>query len=270
VEALLSGNYRSVFKGPGIEFDEVREYFEGDDARMIDWNVSSRMGTPFTKTYKEERELSIFIVVDVSASVMSGSGIASKVDTANVLTALISFAAVRNSDRVGGLFFSDRIEKFIPLAKGNSHASRLIKDLIMLIPEGKGSDMSLALRTAYESLKRRGIVIIVSDFRTASGWREMTLLSRKHDVIAMRIDDESDYIYPFSGLVELEDNETGRTVFGYGRSKRFRREYREFWDLEKNTWEKSCRKRGVDILSVSTDEDPVKALVNFFNRRRGR
>ena len=270
VEALISGNYRTVFRGPGIEFDEVREYMEGDDARNIDWNVSSRMGSPFSKTFREERELSIFIVVDVSASIMSGTGIASKCDAANVLTALITFAAVRNNDRVGALFFSDVIEKYVPLAKGNIHASRLIQDLITLEPVGKGSDLAYALRTVHESLKRRGICIIVSDFRTTAGWRELTLLSRRHDVIAVRLEDPVDSVFPGDGLIELEDSESGRTLMANGRSRGFQREYREFWQMERNRWERACRKRGVDILTLRTDEDPVKVLIDFFNRRRGR
>ena len=189
VESLLAGNYRSVFRGPGIEFDEVREYVEGDDARLIDWNVSSRFGSAFTKTFREEREMTLFLVVDVSPSLEFGSRPRSMRDIALVSSALLTLAAVQNNDKVGGLLFTDRIETWVSPAKGRNHAMRLLQDIIAVEPAGRGSDLSLALRTVSESLKRRGIVIVISDFLTADYQRELALMAKRHDVIALRVSD---------------------------------------------------------------------------------
>lgn len=270
LEGILSGNYRTVFRGPGIEFDEVREYVESDDSRTIDWNVSARMGSPYTKTFREEREVVLFLLVDVSPSMLFGSGDLTKLDMANITSALLSFAAVQNNDRVGALFYTDRIEKWVPPAKGNTHASRLVQDMLTMEPEGRGSDLSVGIRAAYETLKRRGICIVLSDFRTNVGLRELRLLSRKHDVIAIRVTDPSDMSFPASGLMELEDPESGKVLFARGRSKRFRREYKEFWEAEQYSWQKNCRKRGVDTLIMNTTDDAVEKLLRFFNNRRKR
>jgi uncharacterized protein (DUF58 family) len=270
LEGLISGNYRTVFRGPGIEFDEVREYVDTDDARNIDWNVSSRLGSPFTKTYKEEREIALFILVDVSASMASGTSEMTKADTANMISALLSLAAVHNNDRVGALFFTDRIEKLVRLGKGMIHASRLVRDMAMLKPAGRGSDLKLACRIAHETLKRRGICIIVSDFRMNTGLRELTLLSKKHDVIAIKVTDPADSKFPATGLIELIDPEERHRLLAVGRSGKFQQEYREFWEMEHALWQRNCRKRGIETLSVSTSEDPTKSLIKFFTRRKGR
>lgn len=270
LEGLLSGNYRTVFRGPGIEFDEVREYVDTDDARNIDWNVTSRMAGPYTKTYREEREIVLFLIVDVSASMKCGTGDVAKIDAANMLSALFAYAAVLNNDRVGALFFSDTIEKWVPPTKGRNHASRLVRDMVTLKPTGNGSDLGLGIKTAYETLKRRGICVILSDFRTNVGIRELTLLARKHDVIAVRIEDPGDVSFPPSGLIEVRDPETGSRLLSRSRSKAFRREYHEYWQMEHVGWEKELRKRGVDTLTVGTDEDPAQKLIAFFGRRKGR
>ena len=270
LEGLLSGNYRTVFKGQGIEFDEVREYVDSDDARAIDWNVSSRMGAPFTKTYREEREITLFLIVDVSASMAIGTAEMKKSDAANLVSALFTLSAVHNNDRVGALFFTDRIEKLVGPGKGTTHASRLVRDMATLKPAGKGSDLSLACRIVHESLKRRGICVIVSDFRMETGLRELTLLAKKHDVIAVKVTDPADQEFPRTGLVELFDPEERHHILTSGRSRRFQKEYREFWQMEHALWLKNCRKRGIDSLIVRTDEDPAQSLIRFFNRRRGK
>ncbi|RKX93890.1 MAG: DUF58 domain-containing protein [Spirochaetes bacterium] len=270
VDGFLSGNYRSVFKGPGLEFDEVREYAEGDDARFIDWNVTSRIGTPYTKTFREEREIVLFLVVDVSASLQSGSGTFTKQDTAAILSSLLAFSAVHNNDKVGAVFFSDRIEKWVPPMKGKKQVFRLIEDMMNIEAEGKGSDLKMAIRTVYESLNRRGICIILSDFRTPPCWKELSLLGKKHDLIALKITDPSDLDFPLSGLVELVDPETGATIYGSGRSGKFRREYREFWETNDIFWKRECRRRGISHLEISTVDDPVLKLLNFFSRRKRR
>jgi uncharacterized protein (DUF58 family) len=270
LEGILSGNYRTVFRGPGIEFDEVREYVETDDAKSIDWNVSSRMAMPFTKTFREEREVVLFLLIDVSASMLAGSGGTTKLDTAVITSGLLSYSAVRNNDQVGALFFSDRIEKWVPPAKGNTHASRLVQDMLTISPAGRGSDLAAAIRTAYETLKRRGICIILSDFRTALGLQEMRLLSRRHDVIAVKITDPTDSAFPAESLVELRDPESGEALLTRGKSKSFRKEYREFWQMHEYAWRRGCLRKGVDPLVVSTEDDVVAKLLEFFGSRRRR
>lgn len=270
VEGLFAGNYRSVFKGPGIEFDEVREYVEEDDARLIDWNVSSRMGAPYTKTFREERELTLFFLVDVSASMFSGSEETNKLLTAGIVASLLSFAAVRNNDRVGGIFFSDRIEHWVPPNKGKKHALRLIRDTLNMAPQGRGTDIALALRTVQETMNRRGICFVLSDFRFRLPPQELMLLAKKHDAVALRITDEGDTRFPMAGLVELEDTETEERIHAQGNSKKFRDYYEQFFQDQERIWKKACAKAGVDTLTLSTAEDPGKKLVSFFRRRKKR
>jgi len=270
VESLLAGNYRSVFKGPGIEFDEVREYVEGDDARLIDWNVSSRLGSPYTKTFREERELTLFLIVDLSASVAGGLGDTERREMVSVLFSLLTFAAVQNNDRVGAVFFTDRIEKWINPVKGRKHALRLIQDMLSFRPEGSGSDLALALRTSGEALSRRGMCIVVSDFKTTGYLKDLTLLARRHDVIAVRVTDMMDVEFPPVGTIHVQDPETHRSVVMPGHSRRFRKQYRAFWEGERRQWLRDCRRLGVSPLEITTDDDPVARLVQFFRRRKRR
>jgi uncharacterized protein (DUF58 family) len=270
VEGILAGNYRSVYKGQGIEFDEVREYAQTDDARLIDWNVSSRMGGVFTKTFREEREITLFLVVDVSPSVFTGGGGESRGRTEGLLLSLLSFAAIQNSDRVGAVFFTDRIEKWIPPRKGRRHALRLMGDMLRLRPRGGGSDLALALRASGEALKRRGIVFILSDFKTGAYQRELLILARKHDVIAARVFSPVDEEFPGTGLVYLEDPETRQVLVASGRFRKFREEYGEFRQTQRRQWLRDCGRLGVSTVEISTTEDPGEKLLQFFRRRRAR
>ncbi len=267
VEGILSGNYRSVFHGTGIEFDEVREYVEGDDARLIDWNVSSRLGSLHTKVFREERELILFLVVDVSASLRWGSS-ASKRELASLVGGLLCVAAVQNNDRVGALFFTDRIERWVPPRKGKKHAARLVHDLLTLRPRGRGSDLPKAIRAVLESMKRRGICVVISDFKTPVVWKELLLLARKHDVIAAMLSDPLDAEFPSSGLVEIEDVESGAVVVGMGSSKGFRDAYRSYGTANRLMWEEGFARRGIDLLRIDTGDDPALALIEFFDKRR--
>jgi uncharacterized protein (DUF58 family) len=270
LEGLYGGNYRSVFKGPGLEFDEVRNYVVIDDARFIDWNVSSRMGEPFTKTFREEREMVLMILVDVSPSLNMGTGYYNKRDIVNILLAHLTMAAVANNDQVGALFFSDRIEAWVPPTKGKKHALRLIQDGLSIVPQGKGSDLGLALRVAHESLKRRGIIMTLSDFRSSPYYREAAVVAKRHDLIAMMINDPLDEHFPPTGLIELEDPESGSVVKAAGWSSRFRKEYHDYWTLHKLTWLRECRRRKVETIEISTMDDPAARLLQFFNRRQKR
>lgn len=270
VESLLAGNYRSVFRGPGIEFDEVREYVEGDDARLIDWNVSSRMGSAYTKLFKEEREITLFLIVDMSSSLFFGTGESSRRETESILFSIFSFAAIANNDRVGAVFFTDRIERWVPPMKGRTHVLSLIQDMISYEPAGRGSNLALAVRTVGESLKKRGICVILSDFKTSGYFRDLTLLARNHDVIAIRIQDSLDREYPESGLLELEDPESERVILASGTLKSYRRQYQEFWQLQRRQWLRECRRRRIATIEIETDEDPAQRVIEFFRRRKRR
>jgi uncharacterized protein (DUF58 family) len=268
VDQLLGGRYRSIFRGQGIEFDEVREYVAGDDVRAIDWNVTSRMGLPHTKIFREEREIILFNVVDVSASLYAGSGEIGKNEYAAHVFAILSLAAVKNNDRVGAAFFSDRIEKWIPPAKGRKHILSLIHELLKIEPRGTGSDLDLALKGVYRNLKRRGICFIISDFRTEGYWDSLSLLARKHDCVAVKIVDPADTVFPRAGIMELEDPESGEVLFADGKSSSFRNTYERYWQGKQAAWESGCARRGVETLTLSTSEDPGVEILRFFRRRR--
>lgn len=269
VESLFAGNYHSVFKGPGLEFDEVRDYEYGDDVRFIDWNVSSRMASPYSKTFREERELVLFLIVDVSASLSMGSGAVDKREVAGNLFALLALAAVANNDKVGSLLFSDRVESVVVPMKGRKHVLRQISEVLGYRAAGRGSDLASALRTANQSLKRKSIVVVLSDFRTVGYKSELALLARKHDVIAVRLTDPLDKEFPPTGLVEVEDPETGEGFSVWGRMPGMKTRYAEFWEDHRRAWLDDCRSAGADILEVDTDEEPAASLQAFFRRRRG-
>jgi uncharacterized protein (DUF58 family) len=268
VDQLLGGRYRSIFRGQGIEFDEVREYVAGDDVRAIDWNVTSRMGLPHTKIFREEREIILFNVVDISASLYAGSGEIGKNEYAAHVFAILSLAAVKNNDRVGAAFFSDRIEKWIPPGKGRKHILSLIHELLKTTPRGTGSDLDLALKGVYRNLKRRGICFIISDFRTEGYWDSLSLLARKHDCVAVKIVDPADTVFPRVGVMELEDPETGEVLFADGRSASFRHSYERYWREKQAAWEAGCARRGVETLTLNTSDDPGVEILRFFRRRR--
>ncbi|MBN2651562.1 MAG: DUF58 domain-containing protein [Spirochaetales bacterium] len=266
-DGIFAGNYRSAFRGPGLEFDEVREYVFGDDVRNIEWNVTSRMNSPYSKKFREEREMNFFFIIDVSASVDYGVGKYPRREMVGLVTSLLSYAAVYNNDRVGAVFFSDRIEKWVASGKGQKQVTRLVNDMMNLNPEGKGSDLGLAVSTVYKSMKRRGICVIISDFKTTSGWKELTLLAKKHDVIAIKVTDPIDYNLDFMGFTRIEDPETGKSSSFFVNSKKFAKKYKLFREDQDYFWKKECSRRGIETLVVDTNDDPVKELMKFFSRR---
>jgi uncharacterized protein (DUF58 family) len=269
VKELASGNYRSVFKGIGIDFDEVREYVFGDDMRLIDWNVTSRMESPYTKIFKEERELNLFLVTDVSASLITSSTLLNKKEIALILFAVLAMSAIKHNDRVGGLFYSDKVEHFVAPAKGKKHVLRLINDLINFPQTGRGSNLKVAIQTLAQLLKRRGICVIISDFKMTEFTQELTLLAKKHDVIAIRIYDPVDYLFPSStGFIELQDPETGKQIFSYGLSSSFRKRYKHYWEEQRTRWRTALKKSGIEILEISTSDDPAVKLMQFFRKRK--
>jgi uncharacterized protein (DUF58 family) len=269
VDTIFAGNYHSVFKGPGLEFDEVREYSDGDDTRFIDWNVTSRMGVPYTKTFREEREVVLQVLVDTSSSLYFSSGHVNKRDLAGHLFAIVALAAVANNDKVGCLLFSDRIEAQIQPRKGKKHVLKQITQILSVKEGRKGSNLALACKTASKTMKRRGICLILSDFRTNHYKTELTLLARKHDVIAIRLTDPLDREFPASGLIHLEDPESGQTLNVMG-TRSMRRQYHDFWEHERFLWLRRCQSAGVDTLEISTEDDPAVKLLHFFERRKKR
>ncbi|HWW93204.1 MAG TPA: DUF58 domain-containing protein, partial [Vicinamibacteria bacterium] len=212
LESGIGGSYHAVFKGRGMEFAEVREYQAGDDARIIDWNVTARMGAPYVKKFVEERDLTLLLLVDVSGSQAFGSRFLLKRDYAAELAAVLAFSAVANHDRVGAVLFSDRVEAHVPPGRGRDHALRIVRDLLALSPAGRGTDLAGALRFAHRVMKRRGIVAVLSDFQDQGYERALGILRRRHDVIALLLSDPRESELPAVGLMALLDPETGERM----------------------------------------------------------
>jgi uncharacterized protein (DUF58 family) len=275
-EDLLSGNFRSVFKGQGIEFDEVRHYEPGDDVRSIDWNVSARFGTPYVKMYREERELSVVIVLDGSASMDStdrGTTLLSPYEQGVLAAALIAFSAEQAGQRVGAVFFDREIAKVFPPRKGRAHTMAIISGALRFSPAGKGSNLGAALIGAGRLLKRRSMVALISDFLCVNWEQELGDLARRHDVIALRITGPLDKEMPNAGLISLEDPETGVKFHAPTGFPSFRSAWREWHTERAQLWEAICRRSGAACLELSTSDYAPSVLRRFFRERhsfRGR
>jgi uncharacterized protein (DUF58 family) len=267
VDESLAGQYHSVFKGKGMEFDSVREYVPGDDIRSIDWNVTARSGKLFTKQFSEERELTVIMAVDASASMNFGTGEEFKNELAAVICALLAFSAIKNNDRVGLVIFSDGIEEHIPARKGRRHALRLVRDVLFYEPKHTGSDLTGALEYINRTQKKRAVIFIISDFLDSGYQRNLQLLERRHDVVAIQINDPREDSLKGLGLVKMRDPETGEiTVVDTG-SKRWRQEYEDMRTREQARLEKFFKSNGIDHLRIQTDEQYDTALVKFFRKR---
>jgi uncharacterized protein (DUF58 family) len=212
VETAFAGDYHSVFKGRGMNFEDVREYQPGDEIRAIDWNVTARLGAPFVKKFTEERELTVMLIVDVSASGNFGSTTQSKRELAAEVACLLAFSAIRNNDKVGLLLFSDRLELFIAPKKGRSHTLRIIREILFFEPTGRGTDAAAALQHFNKIITRRAVVFLISDFQVGDSSRELAVTAKRHDLIAVRIQDERERVLPNIGIVTLEDAETGEQI----------------------------------------------------------
>ena len=265
VEEFSGGAYRSVFKGHGIEFEEVREYAYGDDVRLIDWNVSARMGGVYVKKFVEERELTVMFLVDVSASGAFGSGEKSKRNIAAELAALLAFSAGRNGDKVGLMMFSDQVEFYLPPRAGRKHALHLISEMLRFEPGHKGTNIALALQECTRLMKKRGVVFLISDLIAPPETfaDELKLLSRKQDVIAVEISDPAEVAWPLENAVTLEDAESGETVLFNGSAAILNSGFQE---LEARK-EELCKKANVDLLRICGEEDMIQKIVGFFTRR---
>jgi uncharacterized protein (DUF58 family) len=265
---IFSGEYHSAFKGRGMAFSEVREYTPGDDVRTIDWNVTARFSTPFVKVFEEERELTVVMVVDVSASGYFGTNKQFKQDLITELCAVIAFSAVQNNDKVGIIFFSDKIEKFIPPKKGKSHILRIIRELLEFKPEHRQTNIEVALKYLTSVIKKRSVVFLISDFLTEPNYNDALKISnRKHDLVALRIVDKTETELPQVGLIKLKDNESGKIMWVDTNNKEFRKRYTvnrlKFEDALKDIFNKS----GIDAAKILTDESYIQPLMQLFKNR---
>ena len=269
VEEITGGAYHSVFKGRGIEFSEVREYTPDDDIRDIDWNVTARMGTPYIKKYAEERELNVMIAVDASASGLFGSEKEKREQMAEA-AALLAFSAIRNNDKVGLLIFTDRTELYLPPRSGKTHGLRVIRELVGLEPEGRGTDIGKALESLATGLKKRSVIFLISDFLDSGDYEKtLKIISRKHDVIAFRIQDRAELGLPCSlpGL-NVEGLENGRTFLFDADSGKALRAYSDSARELREKTDETCRHAKVDMIDAMSNEDLVKPLLRFFRGRR--
>lgn len=270
VDALFTGEYHSVFKGQGMEFSEVREYQPGDEVRAIDWNVTARMGHPYIKRYIEERELTVMLAVDVSGSERFGTVSRFKSELATELSAVLAMAAIRNNDRVGALLFTDRIEYVVRPGKGRRHVLRLVRDLLVREPVGAGTDLAGAADYLARLLHHRAIVFIISDFVSPSLERPLKHLARRHDVVAVTVEDPHERVLPDVGLVRFTDPETGATVDVDTSSAAVRERYERSVRDERAARTQLLRRLAIDEIAVRTDRSYVEPLLRFFHMRAER
>jgi uncharacterized protein (DUF58 family) len=264
---IFAGEYHSAFKGRGMSFSEVREYSVGDDVRSIDWNVTARARTPHVKVFEEERELTVMLLVDVSRSSLFGTKGRSKREMITEIGAVLSFSAATNNDKVGVIFFSDKVEGFIPPKKGRSHILRIIRELIALEPMGLTTRVSAALEYLNNVLKKRTITFILSDFISAPYETPLQLAARRHDVVGIQVYDRADRELPKAGLLQIADAETGALRWIDSSDKRVQIEYGRAFEGMKQYGVQAFRKAGAALVSVRTDEDYVKMLQGFFKGR---
>jgi uncharacterized protein (DUF58 family) len=270
VNSTFAGQYHSVFKGRGMNFEEVREYAPGDEIRSIDWNVTARMNAPYIKKYTEERELTVMLLVDVSASGIFGSVELSKRELAAEVASILAFSAINNNDKVGLILFTDRIELFIPPKKGRLHTLRLIREMLYFEPGGRGTDLAGALDYLNLVVSRRSVVFMVSDFLAPDFTKALTVTSKRHDLVAMPVIDKGESELPNVGIVTLEDAETGEQIDVNTSSKAVRRAFREINEDRLADLEYLFRSRRVDIVRLTTTEDYLIPLRNFFKLRERR
>jgi uncharacterized protein (DUF58 family) len=270
VNDVFSGEYHSVFKGRGMNFSEVREYQYGDDIRSLDWNVTARIGSPYVKIHEEERELTVMLVVDVSASGDFGTVERMKGELAVEICALLAFSAIKNNDKVGLIIFTDRVEKFVPPRKGRSHVLRVLRELLYFEPEGRGTDLQATLEYLTHVVRRRAVVFIVSDFLVGGWEKALTVAGRRHDVVAVQLSDPREERLPSVGFMELEDAETGETLLIDTSNARLRDRFAQATLQARRDRERQFRAMRVDFVEVRTDQPDFDPLIAFFRQRARR
>lgn len=264
---IFAGEYHTAFKGKGMAFSEVREYQPGDDIRTIDWNVTARFNTPFIKVFEEERELTVMLIIDVSGSKNFGTQKQMKQELVTELSAVLAFSAIQNNDKIGVIFFSDKVEKFIPPKKGKSHILRIIRELIAFEPENKGTDIGEALRYFNNVIKKRAVCFVISDFMSSNFEAPLKIANKKHDVVAIRINDIREEELPDIGLVQMRDAENGDVKWIDTGNKLIRENYQKNYLKTKDDVNQLFKNSGVDTIQLRTDMDYIKPLIQFFKRR---
>lgn len=264
---IFAGEYHTAFKGRGMTFSEVREYQYGDDIRNIDWNVTARFNRPYIKVFEEEREMTMMLLVDVSGSGDFGTGIQMKRELMTEVAATLAFSAIQNNDKIGVILFSDRIEKFIPPQKGKKHVLYIIRELLGFEPQSHKTDIGGALQYFTNVIKKRCTAFLISDFMDHDYEKAMIIANRKHDMVALHIYDKRETELPAIGLLKVKDSETGADMWVDTSDKRLRRMFEEHWQKRQEEIKQVFNKSGVDSVSISTDEDYVKALLKLFSFR---
>lgn len=264
---IFSGEYHSAFKGMGMAFSEVREYAPGDEVRSIDWNVTARFGHPYVKVFEEERELTVILVVDVSASDSFGSKVQLKKSLITEICAVLAFSAINNNDKIGIIFFSDHVEKFIPPKKGKSHILRIIRELLEFEPENQSTNIGEALRYLNNVVKKRSIAFLITDFLSDDYEDGLKLANKKHDLVALQIYDERELEMPAVGRILFSDPETGESAWINTNSKSVRDAYEKRASKSMKRAKEACKKAGVDLASIATNESYIKPLRNLFSKR---
>ena len=265
---IFAGQYHSAFKGRGMAFSEVREYQYGDDIRDIDWNVTARYVRPYVKVFEEERELTVMLLIDVSGSRDFGTVNVMKREVITEIAATLAFSAIQNNDKIGVIFFSDKIEKFIPPQKGKKHILYVIRELIDFQPEAKKTDIGLALKYLTNALKKRCTAFLISDFINKGSFKDpLTIANRKHDVVAIQVYDRREAELPSVGLMKIKDAETDVEQWIDTSLARVRKAYQEWWERRQTEMNDSFKKCRVDSVTVLTDDDYVKALIALFDKR---
>ncbi|MEO7042744.1 MAG: DUF58 domain-containing protein [Gemmatimonadaceae bacterium] len=270
VDALFAGEYRSVFKGQGMEFAEVREYTPGDEVRAIDWNVTARMNRPFVKRYVEERELTIVLALDISGSERFGTVARFKSDMMTEFAAIIALAAVRNNDRVGLIFFTNRVEHVVPPRKGKRHVLRIVRDLLAFEPKATGTDLKPALEYMQRTLRQHTVVFLVSDFQDEGYEHALKVLGRRHDIVAVTLNDPAEQTLPDVGLARMRDPETGEFLEVDTSDRRVRSAYADHIGAELAARRRLLRRAGVDEVALTTDGSVIEPLLKFFRTRETR
>jgi uncharacterized protein (DUF58 family) len=267
---VFSGHYHSAFKGKGMTFSEVREYQYGDDIRNIDWNVTARFNHPYVKIFDEERELTVMLVIDVSGSNEFGTRQQLKEDLMTEIAAVLAFSAIQNNDKVGVLFFSDRVEKFIPPKKGKSHILRIIRELIDFHPESQKTNISEGLRYLTNAIKKKSIAFVISDFMDKGFEQALRIASRKHDIVAVRVFDHRETELPAMGMVKVFNKETGKAMWIDTNDPGLRSNYISHWKKHDQTLGLLFKRLGVDTATITTGENYVKPLMSLFKLRESR
>lgn len=265
---LFTGEYHSAFKGKGMRFREVREYYHGDDVRFIDWNVSARYAHPFTKVFEEERELTVILLIDVSASSLFGTVHQNKKDLITEIGSVLTFSAINNNDKVGVIFFSDKVEKYIPPKKGKQHALFIVREMLTAIPKSSGTNIREALKFFQRSNNQKSIAFIMSDFIDENYEHLLRVLARRHDVIGVKVYDKMDSQLPDIGMIKVEDAESRKMQWLNTSDALVRYNYHQNFIDQSFISKHIFKKAGADLLHIRTDEDYVKVLQKFFTRRK--